>query len=130
MQYLKTHGFMLLFLLLLAFIYMGPIFGEGAFIAGDHPFYLAMAHAVNENLWSHQVLIGWSPSDFAGFPFFSPFLPAPIGFLAISLAKSLTGLSIPLLYKGIVFLSFIFPTLYHGIKKNQTGKEENCKDSF
>jgi len=112
MQYLKTHGFMLLFLLLLAFIYMGPIFGEGAFIAGDHPFYLAMAHAVNENLWSHQVLIGWSPSDFAGFPFFSPFLPAPIGFLAISLAKSLTGLSIPLLYKGIVFLSFIFPALF------------------
>jgi len=111
MQYLKTHGFMLLFLLLIAFIYMGPIFGEGAFIAGDHPFYLAMAHAVNENLWSHQGLIGWSPSDFAGFPLFSPFLPAPIGFLVILLLNSMTSIPIPLLYKLLVFLSFVFPAM-------------------
>ena len=109
MQLPRLRVAFLLFPLVVAWIYMRPAFEGGAFIAGDHPFYLAAAYAVDENLRAHHGILGWSSDNFAGFPVFSPFIPAPLGFLLISLLHGVTGISVPLLYKGMVLLSLAFP---------------------
>lgn len=105
---LTQHGLALLCFFAVAVLYLRPIFAEGLFIAGDHPFYLAVTDQLNATLGG-QGLVGWFGGDFGGFPVFSPFVPAPLPFLAIVALSKLTSLSIVFLYKGMVFLSFLFP---------------------
>lgn len=90
-------------------LYAAPLLKGGVPIAGDHPFYLAVSYAVHDALWDQGWLTGWSPDDFAGYPLVSPFLPAPLGFLAISVASRVTSLAIPELYAALVVLSYVLP---------------------
>ena len=107
----RCHLLVVLYVLLIAGLYAGPIFGPGIFIAGDNPFYLSVAQAVDANLWERREFLGWSFDNFAGFPVPSLFLPAPLGFLVLSLLHGTTPFSLASLYKGLVVFSLIFPAL-------------------
>jgi hypothetical protein len=93
----------------LVLLYAAPVLGPGPFIAGDHPFYLAMAQAMDEALRARPGLGAWAGEQFGGVPVFSGFLPAPLGFVALSLARAVTGIPIEVLYKGLVLLSLALP---------------------
>ncbi len=103
------HVVFALYLLVVAALYLKPIFGEGALIAGDHPFYLALAVGVTDHLRTGSLLGGWSAEAFGGFPVFSSFLPSPLAFLAMAVVAVGTSIPVGLLYKGMVVLSVVFP---------------------
>lgn len=92
-------------------LYLGPIFGPGLLIAGDHPFYFALVSQLAERLQAHGGVVGWFDSDFGGFPAFSPFVPAPLSFLAVVFLSKATSLSLALMYKVMVFASLVFPAI-------------------
>lgn len=98
-----------LYLLAIAAVYLHPVFGEGALIAGDHPFYLALALAMTDHLRAGSLLGGWSAEAYGGFPILSSFVLSPLPFLAMAVVAVVTSIHVGLLYKGMVVLSVVFP---------------------
>jgi hypothetical protein len=98
-------------LVLAAGAYLWPLTGRGAWIAGDSPFHLAVAHAVRENLVAGQGLMAWSHHDLGGFPVLSLFVPGILGVLAVVGAGALAGAPLDAAYKALVGAAVVLPPL-------------------
>ncbi|MFZ5862709.1 MAG: hypothetical protein ACOYXR_07715 [Nitrospirota bacterium] len=92
-------------------VYLHPMFGPGLLITGDHPFYFALVSQVAERLHAAGGAVGWFESDFGGFPAFSPLVPAPLSVLVLVALNQATSISLAVLYKLMVFFSFVFPAI-------------------
>src|SRR5574341_1778794 len=106
---LRSHLMVVSFILGVGALYLHPIFGPGVLISGEHPFYFALVTQMAERSMAHQGKIGGFHDDFGGFPAFSPFVPAPLGVLAIVLVSQMTTASLTVVYNAAVFLSYVLP---------------------
>src|SRR5574341_2182254 len=106
---LRSHLMVVSFIFGVGALYLHPIFGPGVLISGEHPFYFALVSQMAERSMAQHGLVGWFHDDFGGFPAFSPFVPAPLSVLAIVLVSQMTTVSLAVVYKTVVFLSYVFP---------------------
>ncbi|HEU5320066.1 MAG TPA: hypothetical protein VFX28_04640, partial [Methylomirabilota bacterium] len=94
-----------------AALYLWPLAQGGAWIAGDSPFYLALATALDDNLRAGAGLWGWSHQDLGGFPVASTFVPGPLGLaLAVGLHR-VASVPLPAAYSVVLAAAVMLPAV-------------------